>query len=360
VWFEVMLIASFVLIVLAGRPAQVRGAFVYLVLNLLSSLLFLAAVGLLYGSTGTLNIADLAVRVEGAVPHGLRTTLALLLLCAFGIKAALFPLFVWLPESYAPQPAVVSALFAGLLTKVGVYALIRVFTLVFGGELVGVHTVLLVLSVLTMLAGVLGALVQTDLRRILSFQLVAHIGYMTMALALYTPFAIAAAIFYLVHDIVVKTNLFLVSGLVGRASGGFDLRRLGGLYRARPLLALAFLVSALSLAGVPPLSGFWAKLLVVKAGLDGGAFVAVAAALLAALATLTSMATIWARAFWAPPQGEVRAGRYGAAMVPVAVLAATTVLLGLWARPLFAAASRAGGELIERTPYIEAVLGGAP
>ena len=235
--FEVMLMASFVLLALGGERAQLEGAVKYVTLNLLSSAVFLAAVGVLYGVAGTLNLADLALAVQRGTAPGLVTTLACLFLVAFGIKAAVFPLFFWLPASYHTPPVAVSAVFAGLLTKVGVYALVRAFTLVFTGDTALTHGLILAVAVLTMVTGVLGAAAQFEFRRVLSFHIVSQIGYMVLGLGLFTPLALAGTVFYLMHHIVVKTNLFLVGGIVKRLGGTLELGSLGGLYRSRPGLA---------------------------------------------------------------------------------------------------------------------------
>jgi multicomponent Na+:H+ antiporter subunit D len=302
VWFEVMLIASFVLLALGSERPQIEGAIKYVTLNLMSSAIFLAAVGILYGVVGTLNMADLAVKLPTVTPPGLVTTLAMLFLVAFGVKAAVFPLFFWLPASYHTPPVAVSAIFAGLLTKVGVYAMIRVFTLLFVQNVGYTHTLILVMAGLTMLTGVLGAVAQNEFRRILSFHIVSQIGYMIMGLGLCTRLALAGSVFYIVHHIIMKTNLFLVSGVAYRLRGTFELKDLGGLYQAHPLLALLFLIPALSLAGMPPLSGFFAKLVLLQAGLEMGQYVIVAVALAVGLLTLVSMTKIWAEAFWKPAQ----------------------------------------------------------
>lgn len=202
VWFEVMLIASFGLLVLGGRPEQIDGGVKYVALNLVSTIMFLTGIGLLYGMTGTLNMADLASVVDGA-DQRLLTIVAVLFMIAFGVKAAVFPLFFWLPASYHTPAFSVSAVFAGLLTKVGVYALLRMFTLVFDHDTAFTHTILLWVAGLTMVVGVLGAAAQSDMRKILSFHIVSQIGYMILGLALLTPLAIMGAVFYLVHHIVV-------------------------------------------------------------------------------------------------------------------------------------------------------------
>ncbi|MBK8597755.1 MAG: Na+/H+ antiporter subunit D [Holophagales bacterium] len=358
--FEVMLMASFVLLSLGGERAQLEGAVKYVTLNLLSSAVFLAAVGVLYGVAGTLNMADLALAVQRGTAPGLVATLACLFLVAFGIKAAVFPLFFWLPASYHTPPVAVSALFAGLLTKVGVYALVRAFTLVFTGDTGLTHGLILAVAVLTMVTGVLGAAAQFEFRRVLSFHIVSQIGYMVLGLGLFTPLALAGTVFYLIHHIVVKTNLFLVAGIVKRLGGTLDLGSLGGLYRRRPALALLFLVPAFSLAGIPPLSGFWGKLVLVKAGLDSGHYAVTATALGVSLLTLFSMTKLWNEAFWKEPPEE---SPVSAAPVPwtllgpVVALAAITVAVGLGAGPVFDLASRAAAQLADPSQYVRAVLG---
>jgi multicomponent Na+:H+ antiporter subunit D len=364
VWFEVMLIASFVLMALGGERIQMEGAIKYVTLNLVSSALFLAAIGILYGLAGTLNMADLAGKLASA-GGGLITVVALLFMVAFGIKAAVFPLFFWLPASYHVPPPAVSALFAGLLTKVGVYALVRLFTLIFVSEVAFTHTLLLGIAGLTMTTGVLGAAAQRQFRRILSFHIISQIGYMVLGLALGSPLAVAGTVFYIVHHILVKTNLFLISGLVLRLRGSEDLERLGGLYRAHPGLALLFLIPALSLAGVPPLSGFFAKLTLVRAGLEQQQYLIVVVALVVSLLTLFSMTKIWHEVFWkeAPPDKDGAAATAsratsGMAAAVVAWLAAMTIAISFGAEALFRVAAEASEQLLNPALYIRAVLGG--
>ncbi|MBB3142983.1 Na+/H+ antiporter subunit D [Halomonas organivorans] len=362
VWFEVMLVASFALLTLGGEKAQMEGAIKYVTLNLLSSVIFLMAVGLLYGLVGSLNMAHVARRVA-TLDGGPIEALALMFLVAFGIKAAAFPLFFWLPASYHTPPVAVSALFAGLLTKVGVYALYRVFTLIFPLGSGQAQQILLWGAGLTMLTGVLGAMVQFDLRRILSFHIVSQIGYMLLGLALFTPLAVLAGIFYIVHHIIVKSNLFLIGGIVHRLHGSYRLEHLGGMYHRSPWMAVLFLVAALSLAGMPPLSGFFAKFLILRAGLEAGAFGVTAIAVLVGLLTLYSMLKIWAEVFWkALPEGSPRIavlarGERWLMLLPVVGLAVCTLLIGLQAGPLYGIAEAAAQQLLAPERYIEAVLG---
>lgn len=366
VWFELLLISSFILMPLGNRPEQLEGALKYVVINLLGSMLLLAGIGILYGMTGTLNMADLARLLPESASPDTVTAVAMLFLAAFGIKAAVFPLFFWLPASYHTPPVSVSALFSGLLTKVGVYALIRMFTLLFTVDTGFTHTILLWIAGLTMLTGVLGAVAQNDMRRLLSFHIVSQIGYMIFGLALFTPFGLLAAVFFVLHNIFAKTNLFFVSGLIHRESGTFDIRGMGGLLKSHPGLSVLFLIPALALAGVPPLSGFWSKFMIADAGFQSGEYLVVGVSLFVGLLTLFSMSKIWMRAFQAPakePDGEQsvdvpeRSVHPAWLYVPVVMLAGITVAMGLFAAPFHSFAASAANELMNPDIYIRAVLG---
>jgi multicomponent Na+:H+ antiporter subunit D len=361
-----MLTPSFVWRASVGEPGQLEGAMKYVTINLVSSAFFLSAVGILYGMTGTLNMADLAVRLRELDSSLMETTVAMLLLVVFGIKAAVFPLFFWLPASYHTPPVAVSAIFAGLLTKVGVYALIRTFTLLFVDDVGFTHGLIMVIAALTMTVGVLGAVAQHEVRRILSFHIVSQIGYMIMGLGLFTAAALAASVFYIVHHIIVKTNLFLVSGVMRLVGGSFELKDLGGLYRSSPVLAVLFLVPAMSLAGMPPLSGFIAKLGLVQAGLEVEQYWLVATSLAVSALTLYSMTKIWAEAFWksAPTGAAVRLDQRETGsrplltmIAPIAVLATITISIGILAEPLYTLSLEAGEQLMDPQRYIDAVLG---
>lgn len=369
VWFEVMLLSSFALLTLGGERAQMEGAIKYVTLNLFSSALLLSAIGLVYATTGTLNMADLGHKLGQVEHHGLVNTLALMFVVAFGIKAAAFPLFFWLPASYHTPLVGISALFAGLLTKVGVYCLYRFFTLIFTGDVDYTHTILLWGAGLTMLSGVLGAAAQFEFRRILSFHIVSQIGYMILGLALYTPLAIVGGVFYIMHHIIVKTNLFLVSGLVYRLLGSYDLKKLGGVYRHRPGVALLFLIPALSLAGVPPLSGFFAKFIIIRAGIEASAWTITGVALLVGLLTLYSMIKIWVEVFWKAVPEDINTDRLTGTtpdrnlwvlVLPIVGLAACTLFIGLSGQPIYELADAAAEQLLNPALYIEAVLGAQP
>ncbi|MGA0789362.1 MAG: proton-conducting transporter membrane subunit, partial [Ilumatobacteraceae bacterium] len=360
------LAASYVLITLGGRPDQVRSGMTYVVISLVASTLFISVLALLYASTGTVNMADLSVRLAEVDP-GLRAAFSVMLLVVFGIKAGLFPLFFWLPDSYPTAPGPVTAIFAGLLTKVGVYAIIRTQLLMFDTpEWLG--TTLLWVAGSTMVVGVLGAIAQDDMKRILAFHIISQIGYMILGLGLLTVAGIAAAVFYVIHHIIVKTTLFLVAGLVDRRAGTSRLSEMGGLVRSAPVIAALFAVPALSLAGLPPFSGFLAKFALVDAGLDADRWVIVAVSLAVGLFTLFSMTKIWAGVFWGerdsePTRAPLVGGRLGSPVwmvIATGGLVAASLAFSIWAGPLHELSLRAAADLMDPARYVDAVLGGRP
>jgi multicomponent Na+:H+ antiporter subunit D len=362
---EMMLTASYVLLTLGGRLEQVRSGMTYVVISLLASVLFVAMLAFVYASTGTMNMAQLSERI-GDLPDGLRSALAVLMLVVFGIKAAIFPLFFWLPDSYPTAPSPVTAIFAGLLTKVGVYAIIRTQTLLFPPS-TRPGTLLLVLAAATMVVGVLGAIAQGDVKRILSFQIVSHIGYMVMGLGLFTVAGLGAAVLYTVHHIVAKTGLFLSGGLIEHAGGSSRLGRLGGMARTAPALAVLFLVPALSLVGLPPLSGFVAKFALVDAAAARSSYAVMGVSLAVTLLTLYSLMKVWISVFWIPARDPVPGARLDGPVeplggpllmvLPTAALAALTLALGLAAGPLHELSLRAAADLLDPQAYVTEVLG---
>jgi multicomponent Na+:H+ antiporter subunit D len=358
VCFEVMLVASFVLMALNRTRAQMGAAFKYVTINLIASSIFLTALGLLYGATGTLNLADLAHVWPTISTPGVDIVLAVLFLIAFSIKAGLFPLFFWLPASYHTPPAPLAAAFAGLLTKVGVYALIRVFTLLFQGESPALFHLLLAMSVATMVIGLVAALNERDFRRVLSFNLVGHIGYTTASLSLLTPAALAGAIFYILHHIVVITNLYLVSGVLLRLRRTTDMAGLGGFYRNQPVFSALAMIPIFSLAGVPPLSGFLGKLAILEGTFAAGAYWVGALVLLVSLLTLLSMGRTWAETFWRPSDTPDLAAPAMPYLLAIAALSALTLAMTIGAEPLFDFAFRAAEQLLQHDEYARAVLGG--
>jgi multicomponent Na+:H+ antiporter subunit D len=359
--FEITLTASYVLITLGGAREQVRAGMTYIVINLLASFLFVAAIAFVYASTGTMNLADMADKLSTSSP-ALQTSLSLLLLVVFGIKAAIFPLYFWLPDAYPTARTPVTAVFAGLLTKVGVYSIIRTQTLLFPDNRQA--TLLLVIAGFTMVVGVLGAIAQDDMKRILSFHIVSQIGYMILGVGLFTVSGLAGAVFFVLHQIPVKASLFLVGGLVEHDAGSTKLSQVGGLVRRLPLAAVLFLVAALSLAGVPPLSGFVGKLALVSAGLDAQEYAIIAVSLLVSVGTLFSMVKIWNGVFWGiaeEPTPAIIAGEavHTPALMKLATVALVglTVAIALAAGPIYSLCERAAADLLDPAPYVTAVQG---
>lgn len=366
VWFEVMLMSSFVLMVLGAERRQLEGGLKYVVLNLLSSILFLSAIGLTYHFTGSLNFAQLAENMRSVSSQGLALLLAILYLIGFGIKAALFPFFFWLPASYHTPPVIITALFSGLLTKVGIYAIIRVFSLLFFDQMSFLQPYLLVVAGLTMVIGVLGAAAQTDFRRLLSFHIISQIGYLFLGFALFTTASLAATIYFMIHVIFAKMALFFIAGLIEKHHGSFDLRRLGGVYKNSPVLSLFFLLPALALAGIPPLSGFFAKLLLLLETIRlhnyGITFVAVSVSLL----TLFSMTKIWNEVFWKPasenvePSSPLPAPNIFSPLsmwLPIIALGLFVIAMGIFANPLIEFSNQAASSLLQPQAYIDVILG---
>lgn len=395
VGFEILLVASYVLITLGGTAQRIRAGVTYVVVSLVSSLLFLATIGLIYGATGTVNMAQLTVRIA-ELPSELQLLLNLALLIAFGIKAAVFPLSFWLPDSYPTAPAPVTAVFAGLLTKVGVYAIIRSQTQLFPQS--SVDPVLMVVAGLTLIVGILGAVSQLDVKRLLSFTLISHIGYMIFGISMANAAGFAATIYYIAHHIIVQTTLFLAVGLIEREGGTTSLAELGGLMRRSPIIAVLFFIPMLNLGGIPPFSGFIGKVGLFTSAADlasPGAYWLMGIGALVSLLTLYALARAWVLAFWRPrrtlaakaltPNTEamVLRAREDAMIeklqdapdagplqdrkdIPKLMLTATTgmvavsIALTVFAGPLYAYATRAGETMTEPGKLVELVLGDTP
>ena len=359
VFIEVALIASYVLLTLGGSLRQVRAGAVYVTTNLLASTAFLAGVALLYGTAGTVNFAELAGRARTSGEVAVAGTF---ILAALAVKGGLVPVHGWLPRSYPAASPAVTALFSGLLTKMGVYAMFRVYCTVFQGETT-LRTPLLVVASLTMLLGVLGAVGRERMRDILSFHMVSQVGYLVMALGISGVAGLSAGIFFMLQYIVVKTSLFLCSGAVETFEGTGALGELGAVARRRPVLAAAFGVSALSLAGVPPLSGFFAKLALLQAAFRADDYAVAGVAVGVSFLTLFSMVKIWNGVFWGDPPAERRRpaaaptrGRAVAIVAPAVALAVVGIAVGLGAELLWRLSEQAAGLLVDPAAYIEAVL----
>jgi multicomponent Na+:H+ antiporter subunit D len=361
VWFEVTVIASFVMMVCGNSKRQLEATIKYVILNLIATLLLLTAIALIYGMTGTLNMANIAQRLPNVHHDGIVTAASLLLLIAFGMKAGLFPLFFWLPASYHTSTFSSSAMFAGLLSKLGVYALFRVVTMMLNVHAAYLHQVLLSASLLTLIVGILGALSQTDIRRIFSFTLISHVGFMVLGLALYTPLAIVGGLFYLIQHVLVMVNLFFISGV------GHHLRYAvkKGAHRY-PLLSALFFVLALTLSGIPPLSGFWGELTLLTAAFQARAYLSIFVIILVSVLTLWVMVRLWFSYFYRASlvDGDGDGELYGLGIIkktclytPMIILFIGTMLMSFYPKPFFLICDNAAKQLLSPGHYVHLIIG---
>jgi len=360
VFFEIVLIASYGLLTLGAGGRQLAAGFQFVVLNLLSSALFLFGIGIIYGLTGTLNLADLAEKV-GQLPASdtaLLHVAMMTLLVVFAAKAAVLPLAFWLPDSYPAAPAAVSAMFGGIATKVGVYALLRLFTTAFADVRALPGEILITLGSLSMIVGVLGAVAQTDFRRLLSFHIVSQIGYLVFGIGLFTLGGLTAVIVYLVHYTIVKCALFLVAGVSERLGGARDVKGLNGLVHLSPALGTLFFVAAISLAGLPPTSGFFGKFLLLLAGIEAERYAAVAVGFVAGLLTLFSMMKIWTMAFWGEPTRDNPKAPPPLQLAAIGLLVSISILLAVGAEPMYRFAGDTAAQVLDTQGYVRAVLAG--
>ena len=365
VYFEVIIISSFVLMTLGGRKAQLEGAVKYMAMNILASMFFLTGIGILYGITGSLNMADLSIKIQEVQNKALIGITSCFFIIGFGIKSAVFPLYYWLPSSYHTPPSAVAATFGGLLTKVGIYAMLRVFSLIFIPDDF-TRTLLMVIAVLTILTGAFGALIKTNIRRLFSYLIVCHIGFMMGGIAMFSKIALMGAVFYLIHDIVVKTNMFLIAGLIRQLGGTMDMGKLGGLYRDYPKISLLIALVLFSLVGIPPLSGFWPKIFLFQEAFNQQQYFYVAALIIGSFVTLYVIAKMWAEVFWKNPPSNRETENLFEPMppykkilmiLPIGILALTTLYIGLNAEAVVRVTDIISTQLMDPSAYIDAVLG---
>lgn len=359
VWFEVLLVSSFGLITLGGTRGQLEGGLKYVVLNLIGSTCFLIGAGLVYGVAGTLNMAHLAERMASVQNPGLMTAIAGFFLFAFGSKAAIFPVFFWLPSSYHTPPVAVTAIFSGLMTKVGVYALYRVFGTVLHSELARFAPFLLALAGITMVVGVFGAVAQTNVRRILSFHIISQIGYAIMGLGLASVAGLTAGILFTAHVMIVKTALFFIGGAAEQIYGTAELKKMGGLAKREPLLAAFWFMGILSLAGMPPFSGFFGKLGLLQAGVAQAEWLITGVAAGVGILTLFSMLKIWNEVFWKKSYEDIgKLPRVSfAALVPGAILVLASIALGLGVAPVLNYSAMAAQQALDVQSLVIDVCG---
>ena len=350
VWFEVMIISSFVLLTLGGERAQIEGAVKYFTLNFLASVVFLTGLAVLYGLTGSLNMADLSLKLPLVAQRSLVDVCAFIFFIAFGIKAAVFPLYFWLPASYHTPPTAVTAVFGGLLTKVGIYAMLRVFTLMFPWDafLAGLFQLV---AVLTILAGAFGALSKQHLVKSISWLIICHIGFMLAGLATHNQESLAGTIFYMTHDMLVKAALFLMSGITYRLLATHLFGKAGGLFSQHPAWSLLFAVPLFALVGIPPLSGFWPKISLLSGMAAAGNWLLFAMVLFGSLVTLV----VAFRYFEDYPVIKRRAMGAGMVMVVFAslLLVAAAPRMYVWCHHMAA-------NLLNPAAYLQLVLPQSP
>lgn len=356
VMFEVMLMASYVLLSHGGEPRQLRGSMHYIIINIAASTLFLFAVGLLYGVAGTLNMADLALKMQAATPEAqtLFRSISMLFLVVFGVKTALVPLFFWMPDAYPQPPVATAGMFAAIMTKVGVYSITRTFTLIFPGD-ESTLMVIKIIAVASMIIGVLGAIAQTNFRRLLAFHSVSQVGFMVLGVGFFTPMAIAGSIYFVMHHSMIKSSLFLCAGVAERLTGKRDIKKMGGILDTYPFISSLFIVASFSLAGMPPFSGFFAKLILIFAGFELKEYWFVAAMLLGSFLTLFSMVKIWQMAYW----GERKYAFSPVNLLPLVtgmiILIGMSLVLVALISPLYSMILEASHQLLDPSQYIKAL-----
>ena len=302
VFFEVFLLASYVLITLGSRKIQLQEGFKYLVVNVVSSNFFLVGLAYLYSVTGSLNMADIHIKLSNYDGNlAIMTIIAVVLIFVFATKAGLFPLYFWMPGSYKAPPIPVIALFGALLTKVGVYAIARTFSLFFTNDAAFTHQVLLLMALLTIVAGCIGALAYTDMKQIIIYNIMIAIGVIIVGFSMMDYAGTVGAMYYLIHDMIIKAALFLLIGFIIYRTGKNDAADLGGLIKQHPVVGWTFFIASLSLAGVPPFPGFFGKLFIVESAFDNGHAIAAIIVLLSSLIVLYSIMKIFIKVFWGEP-----------------------------------------------------------
>ncbi|MCC5816532.1 MAG: hypothetical protein JJT78_17405 [Leptospira sp.] len=360
VWFEIVIISSFVLVSLGADKERLQASIPYVSMNLLASVIFLTGIGILYGLTGSLNMADLSIQVANIENRSLVQVCAVFFIVGFGMKSAAFPLYFWLPSSYHTPPSAIASLFGGLLTKLGIYALIRVFTLIFIPDF-ALSTLLEWIAVLTLFTGAVGALIQTNLRKMFSYIIVCHIGFMLAGLSLHTNTSLTGTIYYLIHDIPAKANLFLIAGLIYRLTGSYYYKDMGGLQKSHPLLSFITAVALFSVAGIPPLSGFFPKIFLFRSSLYLSDPLTVSM-ILASFLTLFSFAKMWKEVFWKEhPTGKelnmnFTPSQWIFTMLPILFLLAISLFIGLGAEYITKIAQTISGEILDPNIYIDTVF----
>lgn len=300
--FEIMLTSSYALFSLEAGQGKVKAIYPYVAINLAGSMLFLWAAAMIYGLTGNLNMAALSQFLDKEPTSPLVIAISFILLCVTGLKAGIFPLYFWLPDSYPTLPYSLAGLFGGVLSKIGIYVLMRLFITVLPHNVPFLYEGMIFLGTVTMIFGVLGAISKTSIKGILSYHIVSQVGYIVWSIGMFTPIALSAALLFTIHNMWVKASLFFYGGITGQFYGTDWLKKMGGAWNILPLVGTIFLLQALSLAGLPPLSGFWGKYLMIREGIHTYHLFPVFIAFITSWLTLFSMMKIWNAVFWQVPR----------------------------------------------------------
>lgn len=356
VFFEVLLMASYGLIVLGGNKVQLRESLKYVLINLFSSVVFVTTVAFLYAVVGTVNMAHIAERVREAEQAGILTTIGIVLFFVFATKAALFPLFFWMPKAYIVPNPVTSALFGALLTKVGLYSIIRIYTLIFAIDFAFTSELFLIIAALSMIFGVIGALSTNNIKLIVAYNIIPSVGLILLGLAVFNQDGLSGSVYYLIHDMIIKAALFLIVGVITYVAGTSDLRKMGGLIHHYPVLGWLLFIAAFALAGIPPFSGFIGKLLLLKGAFQGGHIFMLILALLTSLLILYSVMKIFIHGFWGEKAETHETKSTKGMIAPIAFLLVFTILLGIGAEFVYPTVDGIAAYLLDPEVYIKAVL----
>ena len=372
VFFEILLLSSCALVVANEKGGvtkssdKMEATFKYLVLSMIGSIVMLIAIASLYATVGTVNMADISVKVSamsaaGTLPWHIYP-IALLFIVVFGNKAALFPLHYWLPDVHPTAPSPISAMLSGVLIKVGVYGMLRVFFLMFTDTLPMFQQIIIPLSLATIIIGAVSAVGQTDVKRLLAYSSVGQIGYVFLGLGMGSVYTVAAALVYLVGHAFAKGMLFLTSGGIIHHAHTRDMDKMGGMIHSSPLMGTMFLIGSMSIAGFPPMCGFIGKFLLFDAGINEGYYIPIAIALLFAVFTMFYMFRAWMKMFWGEPRDTKKYGEYSShalsplLTVPIIILALGVIVLGIYAEPLISLAQATAAQIVDPQPYIDAVM----
>ncbi len=373
VFFEIMFLSSVGLIFANEKLSSTllehkfEGAFKYLVLGMIGSFVMLIAIVTTYGTIGSLNMADIAMKVgilanEGRLPWQIAVS-GLLFIVVFGNKAALVPLHYWLPDVHPTAPTPISAMLSGILIKVGVYGILRSVFLIYAPASSYFLPILMFFSLITIVVGAIGAIAQTDLKRILAYSSISQIGYVFLGLSIGTAETIAAAFVYMIFHAIAKSMLFLSAGGIIHHAETRDITKMGGFIKAMPFYSGAFMIGAMSIAGIPPLAGFFSKMYLLKTGLNAGATFAVFIALIVAFATIYYMFNSWIAIFWGEEPENLKNKKFYVShnmMLPISILCVVAVLLGIFCGPVFQGGDIVASQIIDPELYISTVLEAVP